>query len=345
MPLKWFKCPPDGELIEVKKCLSVRGCRLGQRCATMPYLRNAATDREWKAVTPSQAFNGPRFIYLKEVVYYAEDPHDKAFAILGTGSHDKLSVHRLVRGFVSEQGFDDGIIRGIPDIVEPDEYALGFYILYDYKTSGSFKVALALGLEKTPVEVIGEDGSPILYKTGAKKGTPKMKNIWTPNLKKGIAEIEDWTYQMNRYRILVEEHGFNISRMVVQCIPRDGNTYVAKNRGVDKNVILVEIPRMDNDLILNHYDKLQKEIERSFKTHRPRICNKKESWDGRKCNGYCPVSEECRQMEKDGRIFKPIKGSKWDKQCKNENINTDDLDWREGKIEKCGCPKGECPND
>jgi hypothetical protein len=304
MPLKWFKCPPDGGLIEVGKCLSVRGCRLGQRCATMPYLRNAAKDRKWKAVTPSQAFNGPRFIYLKEVCDYAEDPHDKAFAILGTGSHDKLSVHYLVKGFVSERGFDDGIIRGIPDLLEPDEYALGFYLLYDYKTSGSFKVALALGLEKSTEDLRDEHGDLIYYKTGNKKGTPKKKNIWVPNREKAIPEIEDWTFQMNRYRIIVEDAGYAVSRMITQCIPRDGNTHIAKNRGVDKNVILVEIPRLDNDYVLNHYATLQAEITEAFETFTPRICNSKESWDGRKCKGYCPVSEQCGKMEKEGKIYK-----------------------------------------
>lgn len=308
MPLKWFKCPADGGLIEVEKCLSVRGCRLGQRCATMPYLRNAAKDRKWRAVTPSQAFNGPRFIYLKEVCDYAEDPHDKAFAILGTGSHDKLSVHYLVRGFVSEQGFDDGIIKGIPDLLEPDEENVGFYLLYDYKTSGSFKVALALGLSKADEPILDEWGNKVLLKTGKNKGMPKTKKVWKQDLKKGLLDIEDWTYQMNRYRIIVEDAGYPISKMIVQCIPRDGNTYIATNRGVDKNVILVEVPRMDNKVILDHYANLQAEIEDAFKTGTPRICNSKESWDGRKCKGYCPVSEYCKRMEK-GEVFR--KAAQW----------------------------------
>jgi uncharacterized protein YukJ len=268
----------------------------------MPYLRNACKDRKWKAVTPSQAFNGPRFIYLKEMVEYAEDPHDKAFAILGTGSHDKLSVHRLVRGFVSEQGFDDGLIKGIPDILEPDESNVGFYILYDYKTSGSFKVALALGLTQVQVPIIDDYGHPVLLKTGKNKGMPKTKQGWKVDLEKGLKDILDWSYQMNRYRILVESEGFPISRMVVQCIPRDGNTYIAKNRGVDKNVILVDIPRLDDQMILDHYANLQAEINEAFATGRARICNSKESWDGRKCKGYCPVHKECKRME-DGETF------------------------------------------
>lgn len=270
----------------------------------MPYLRNAAKDRPWKAVTPSQAFNGPRFIYLKQACDFAENPHDKAFAILGTGSHDKLSVHFLIRGFVSEQGFDDGLIKGIPDLLEPDENTLGYYILYDYKTSGSFKVALALGLEKSEEDLLDDAGNPILYKTGAKKGQPKTKQIWTEHREKALPEILDWSYQLNRYRIAVEEHGYPISHMIVQCIPRDGNTFIAKNRGVEDNVILVEIPRIDDKVILDHYANLQAEIEEAFKTATPRICNEKECWNGRKCKGYCPVSKQCAAMEKEGAIFR-----------------------------------------
>jgi hypothetical protein len=270
----------------------------------LPYLRNACKDRKWKAVTPSQAFNGPRFIYLKEVCDYAEDPHDKAFAILGTGSHDRLSVHYLVKGIVAEKKFRDKVAEGIPDIVEPDEEYVGFYLLYDYKTSGSFKVALALGLEKSTEEVFDDDGNPIYYKTGRNKGKIKTRACFVPNRSKAVPEILDWTYQMNRYRIMVELAGYPISRMITQCIPRDGNTYIAKNRGVDKNVILIDIPRMDDKKCLDHYAKLQAEIEEAFKTFKPRICSDKESWTGRKCNGYCPVSEQCGQMEKEGRIFK-----------------------------------------
>ena len=264
MPLRWFRCPADGELIEVSKCLSVRGCRLGRRCATLPYLRRAAQERPWKAVTPSQAFTGPRFVYLKEVCDYAINPHDQAFAILGTGSHDKLSIHRFTRGFISEQGFDDGLIKGIPDLVEPDEYAIGFYCLFDYKTSGSFKVALALGLHKEETPILDVHGHPVLLKTGKNKGKPKMTSVWVEDREKGQYEVEDWSYQMNRYRIGVEMYDFPISRLIVQCIPRDGNTYVAKNRGVKDNVVLVDLPRLDDKMILDHYANLQAETVEGF---------------------------------------------------------------------------------
>jgi hypothetical protein len=73
-----------------------------------------------------------------------------------------------------------------------------------------------------------------------------------------------------------------------------------------ENVILVEIPRVDDQIILDHYANLQAEITEAFKTGTPRICNSEECWDGRKCKGYCPVSEFCQRMEQ-GEIFKKEK--------------------------------------
>lgn len=47
MPSKWFTCP-DGQQIEIVKCVDMGGCRLGKRCATLPYLRLVGYDREWR---------------------------------------------------------------------------------------------------------------------------------------------------------------------------------------------------------------------------------------------------------------------------------------------------------
>jgi uncharacterized protein YukJ len=156
-------------------------------------------------------------------------------------------------------------------------------------------VALALGLTKVQVPITDDLGHAVVLKTGRNKGLPKTKQGWEKDIQKGLNDILDWSYQMNRYRISVEVYGFPISKMIVQCIPRDGNTYIAKNRGVDKNVILVEIPRLDDQMILDHYANLQAEISEAFATGRARIS--RESWDGRKCKGYCPMHVQCKEME------------------------------------------------
>lgn len=301
MPAKWFVCP-DGEKIEISKCLSVRGCRLGARCATMPYLRMCANQRPWKAVTPSQAGTGPRVTYLKQVCDFAIDPDGMAWMSVGVGTHDKLSIHRLVRGFVAEEGFSDDLIRGIPDLLEPDEEEIGFYLLYDYKTWGSFKIMKALGIaEDTENPQVDKHGQPVTYKSGKKKGQTKYQ------LKPGMAppDMYDTELQLNRYRIVVESNGFPISRMNVQAIVRDGNTYMASSRGVVRNTYLIPVKKLPNDEVLGFYKQLQDDCNYAFETGKPRICTKHETWDGRRCQSddYCPVRFYCKKMGENGGIL------------------------------------------
>ncbi len=305
MPVKWFICPPDKKTIEVDKCLSQRGCRLGERCSTIPYLRKAAQERPWKRVTPSQAGTGPRVTYLKQVCDYAIDPYDMAFAVIGQGSHGKLSTWYLTRGFISEEGFSDDLIKGIPDLLEPDEEEIGFHILYDYKTSGSYKVRLALGLtEDTDNPKLGKNNQPLKHTSGYKRGKIKYHDKIDREFAK--KNILDWSLQLNRYRIVVEHYDYPVSRMICQAIPRDGNTWIANNRGIMENVYLIKIPRLDDKYVLDFYATLQEDHERAFESNVPRMCSAWEKWDGRRCKGFCPIKSYCDNMEKDGAIYKPV---------------------------------------
>lgn len=303
MPITMFRCPPDEGVIKVKECLKPGGCRLNKRCSTLPYLRMVSKSRDWRGVTPSAAGNGPRHIGLKEVINYAVNPYEMSFAALGTGVHGKLSVHHLVKGFVSEQGFDDKLIKAIPDLLEPDEDNMGFYILYDYKTFGSFKVTKALGLvpdKENPK--LNKKGELTYYKSGYKKG----KVRYNVKQDKDAVDIHDAELQLNRYRIVVEENGYPISSMYIQAIVRDGNTYIAKSREIHEPVYMIPIKRLDNKYVLDFYASLQAECDEFFETGWIRRCSAWESWDGRKCKNinYCPVIPECEQMEKGMKFFK-----------------------------------------
>jgi len=301
MPARWFICP-DEEKIEIGRCLSVRGCRMNHRCATMPYLRMCANQRPWKAVTPSQAGTGPRVTFLKQKCDYAISPDGMAWISVGVGTHDKLSIHRLVRGFVSEEGFSDDLIKGIPDLLEPDEEELGFYLLYDYKTWGSFKCAKALGIDEDKDNPITDkDGGPVTYRSGKRKG--QIKYPLKPGMKP--PEMYDTELQLNRYRIVVEKHGFPISRMNVYAIARDGNTYIATSRGIEKNTYLIPVKRLPDKGVLDFYSQLQADCDHAFETGMPRICTKFETWEGRRCQSddYCPVRFYCKEMEKNKGIL------------------------------------------
>lgn len=294
MPSKFFQCP-DGQKIEIDKCACAGGCRMGQRCSTLPYLRLVGYDREWRGVSPSSAGNGPRQIYLKQVTDYIVDPQDRAFAALGTGVHGKLSLHQYTHNVLSEEQLSDEQMRGISDVLEADEERPGFFILTDYKTWGSFKVGKAIGMVKREVPELSETGNPVFYVKGEKKGQPKMRSVY--ELDPGKIDMINEELQLNRYRIFFERQGFPISRMQIQCLTRDGGTYIATNRGIEKNVYLIPVKRWSDELVIAFYDQLQEEVKQAFETGDARRCNSWESWEGRRCDGYCEVKAACDAME------------------------------------------------
>ena len=297
MPAKYFICP-DNERIEIEKCLSFKGCRMTERCATLPYLRVASYDREYTGITPSMAGTGARQIYLKATCDYAINPNDRAFSVLGIGTHNKLSIHRYTNNVLSEEKLSDEDSKGIADVLEQDEWNDGYYILNDYKTWGSYKVALALGLVYNDVPVFDDYGNPILYVKGNKKG--KQKTTKEATIDSSNADLFSEEMQINRYRIFFEREGFLISKMNVFSLPRDGSTHIAKYRCIDKNIYTIPIKHINDNIVLEYYKVKQESVDFAFEHDKIEKCNNYESWNGRRCDGYCEVSEQCKEMDKGG---------------------------------------------
>lgn len=296
MPLESFICP-DGEEIKITDCLNV--CRMPFRCATKPYLRLIGYDRKWKGVSPSSAGNGPRLLYLKATENYAVDPQSRVWAAFGTSTHDNLGMHRYSYNVLSEQPLSDSLMKGIADVLEEDESIPDEYVLTDYKTWGSFKVAKALGMiiKKEDVPIL-ENGKPVSLKSGKNKGKVKTKIKSTIVIDPAKIDLKSEELQINRYRMFFEHNGFPISKMQIQAIPRDGGTYIAKNRGIEKNLYIIPVKKVDNFKVNSFYDTLQREVEIGFETGFARKCNDWESWENRRCDGYCEVSEDCKSMTK-----------------------------------------------
>jgi len=293
MPATRFICP-DNEEILIEKCLTINGCRMPERCATLAYLRVIGYDREWKGVSPSNAGTGPRQLYLKATTDYAINPDSRTFAALGTAVHEKLSIHRYTNNIFAEEKLSDDDMAGIADVLELDENKPGYYILTDYKTWGSYKVGKALGLTKKDIPLI-ENGEPVLLKSGKNKGKPKTRAEIT--LIPSKADVRETELQLNRYRIFFEKAGFPVSKIIVQAIVRDGGTYIAKNRGLDKNLYLVHIPIIPDQKVLDFYIQLRTEVDNAFETGIVRTCDNWESWDKRRCKDYCEVYDACEEME------------------------------------------------
>ena len=300
MPAHWFRCP-DGASIEISQCLSDNGCRMDKRCATRPFLRLVGHDRKWEGVSPSSAGNGPRMLYLKATVQYVIDPNDRVWAAFGTSTHEKLSVHHYSHNVLTETKLADEDMKGIADVLEEDEDKKGFYVLTDYKTWGSFKVAKAKGIvsETTEETILDADGKPMILKTGPNKGKPKTRQQKIIKQDPAAVDLRVEQFQLNRYRIFFESYGFPISRMQIQVVSRDGGTYVAKNRGVDRNLYMIPIRRLLNKEVLDYYKVLADEVMQAFKTGFARKCNQWESWDRRRCEGFCEVAEASKAMSKE----------------------------------------------
>lgn len=298
MPAKYFSCP-DKETIPILDCLKYQGCRMPERCATLPFLRMIGFDRKWQGVSPSSAGNGPRAIYLKATTDYTIDPNDRVWAAFGTSTHDNLAIHKYSSNVLTEQKLSDNEMTGIADCLEMDEWKPGYYVLIDYKTWGSFKVAKALGIISEKVEeTVMEEGKPVILKSGKNKGKPKTIQKTTIITDTSKADLKSEELQINRYRIFFESYQFPISRMQIQVVSRDGGTYVAKNRGIDRNLYVIPIRRLLNDTVLDFYRNLNTEVMEAFKTAYARKCDSWESWDRRRCEGYCEVMEVCQEMSK-----------------------------------------------
>lgn len=299
MPALWFRCP-DKETILIDKCLESKGCRMTSRCATRPYLRLIGYDRKWEGVSPSSAGNGPRMLYLKATVNYVIDPNDRVFAAFGTSTHEKLSIYSFSNNVLTETKLKDEEMNGIADVLEEDEEKPGFFILTDYKTWGSFKVAKALGIvsETTEETVLDEEKKPVLLKSGPNKGQPKTIKKTVIKQDPAKVDLKSEELQLNRYRIFFESYGFPISRMQIQVVSRDGSTYIATNRGINRNLYVIPIKRLINADVLGFYRALAMEVTQAFKDGYIRLCNMWETWERRRCEGFCEVVDSCKEMSK-----------------------------------------------
>jgi hypothetical protein len=294
MPKVGFVCP-DNQTILIEDCF--RNCRMNRRCATMPYLELIAEDRKWRGVTPSMAGTGPRQIYLKDTCRYSVIVDQQAFMALGTTTHGRLSLRQYTENVLSEESFKDEEGEGTPDCLEQDEFRTGYHILSDYKTWGSYKVAKALGMTHIVVPLLDHKGKPVMYVRGKKKGSQKYTKKFTIDPRS--ADVYSEALQTNRYRIMIEESGFPISRIQLQAIVRDGGTWLAEDkRGLRNNIYMIDIPLLQNEVVLKYYKKLSDEVEKARQTGYVRRCSSWETWRGLRCELFCDVYYDCELMGK-----------------------------------------------
>jgi len=299
MPARWFSCP-DGAKIEIADCLSEGGCRVGSRCAPPAYLKIVAYQRPWTG-TPSttQLISGTMLAYLKLTHEYSICPDDRAFAVHGTKVHQNLQAADV--DFSDTEGRLDGDVTGIFDALIQEN---GRNTLLDYKTSGSYKVARALGFH------VVEKPTGEVYKSGKRKGEPrKVKTLTRAD---DMIDRWEWELQLNKYRLEIEKRGRRVHDIRLACVVRDGNTWMARSRGVLRNLYYFPIRRLADDIVIRYFEHKRQALFTALERGWEKPCSPKENWGGIRCKGYCEVAEFCvlgkfLRKEKE-TIDMPIKG-------------------------------------
>lgn len=293
MPYTEFICP-DGCKCKIEDCL--QGCRLadkinpetgshwvaGGRCLSRQTLAAIAEQREWTGKpSTTQLLKGTREAYLELTEEYAINPKDHLFMLHGTKVHEGLEAH-TDGDALAEVRLDDGVSTGAFDYFdeEPCEEE-GHGYLYDHKTYGSYKAAKVLGLRSVK-ELVG------YYKNGK----PKYRTVIKSD---GVHSRLDLAIQLNDYRMKIEKClGKVVDKMLCEIIVRDGNTYMAKNRGVTENGYLVPVNRISDKWVERYMKKKAGDLKKAMKEKKlPPPCRPSEVWGGRKCGSYCAVREFC----------------------------------------------------
>ena len=162
--------------------------------------------------------------------------------------------------------------------------------LVDYKFSGSYKIAKCLGIAhyytKHPTEVYKRSGR------WGKAGTPKrVKEFYRDESK---ADLEDWGWQLNFYRYLLETNGYEVDQMFIQATVRDAGLQIARERGITGKIYMIEVPYIDNEHLIERYVMKREALLSALeKKELPEKCTDEETWGGMKCESYCPVREVC----------------------------------------------------
>jgi len=234
----------------------------------------------------TQLINPTLLEYLKLTCNYFVDPDSMSFLFIGSKAH-KLLEGSDTNVSILEERFEDEDMTGIADCYEEED---GKAMLTDYKTWGSYRIAKALGIYvKKHDEPTGE-----YYKTGDKKGQPKTKVVSEIIHDPTKSDNIDSTLQLNRYRLFYQAEGYHVDGMQVQVFVRDGGTFLARQRGIFRNIYVLDIPYVDDLEIRLYFDHKREALLDALATHTmPDQCDESERWDGVRCKRFCPVNNFC----------------------------------------------------
>lgn len=284
-----FICPNHDKIL-IRQCLST--CPHCIRCMAKPTLETVAksvADRDLgRKYSVTELITGTREMYLKKTTEYAINPQDHIFAMHGSAVHSICERSTTSRIMTELRLFNDTFTGQID--CYGDVLGNGKKILMDYKVTSSYKAMIALGYYREDVPT-GET-----YKTGAKKGQPKMKKVWRYD---GVRKLFEWAVQINAYRLLLEEHNFKVDDMYIQLYVRDYSVRTSSERNITKPMYLLHINKISDHRLRTYFSAKKARLDAALKQGEiPGFCSARENWHGRKCAEYCDVYEECRNQDK-----------------------------------------------
>jgi len=285
MPLKGFKYP-DGEVVSLENVS--RGMVDVERMGvSLPTLLLLSSDRDPdRKPSTTELISGTCEAYLKRVDDYYIYPEDNAFSLAGTLHHLKLEESAFIKErLVSEVTLECLGVTGTIDLYDKETRTL-----VDYKFSGSYKIAKCLGMQfkysKHPTEVYKRSGR------WGKKGTPRrVKEFY---IDKDTVDLEDWSWQVNFYRFLLESYGYPVEKMYVQATVRDGGLQIARERGLDKKIYMIDVPFINDEHLRDKFRSKRDDLLRALENGElPEECTDEERWGGTKCKSHCDVRDIC----------------------------------------------------
>ena len=282
-----FICP-DNETIKFKNCF--KKCRMSERCMSVATLVAMSEQRAPnRPPSTTELLSGTCESYLKRTQDYFINPQDRAFAIMGTIHHLLLEQQEVGDNVLQEEQLEGLDITGILDFYDKESQTL-----IDYKNTGSFKAMRVLGIKNRLVPCPLGTRYKKSGKWGQKGTLKKVKEFYSDD---NARDFGDWLYQVNMYRYMLELKGYKVKHMKLQMNIRDANTYSAKDRGINRNIYFVDIPFLDNDIIIPYFiEKRDRLLQHLKDKSTPPKCSDEETWGGKKCESYCEVRGLCPYM-------------------------------------------------
>lgn len=98
--------------------------------------------------------------------------------------------------------------------------------------------------------------------------------------------------------MLLESQGYDVKSTIIQALCRDPGLRIATERYITQPIYLIPINRISDHWLSRYLQAKTKRLQQALETGIvPSLCSAKENWHGRKCDGYCVISEQCKAFQ------------------------------------------------